>query len=102
MLFRAEVTDMKKISFAFLLLSLFLWASAAPAEETAARYEYKIISLGSFSGLQNAARASDRIGEIESLLNREGLQGWDIVEVLAVRTTSDPNVFFAVMKRPLP
>ena len=91
---------MKKILFVFLFLALSLQACVALAEETPVRYEYKIVRLGSFSRLQDA-KSNDKLGEIEKLLNREGLQGWDIAEILAVRTTLDPNVFFAVMKRTL-
>ena len=66
-----------------------------------ARYEYKIVRLGSLSGLQDA-KSDGKIGEIEEILNQEGLQGWDMVNIFAVRTTFDPNVFFVAMKRLVP
>ena len=90
---------MKKVLVVF-LLSALLWAGVAIAEEQVVRYEYKIVRLGSLSGLQNEA-SNDKIVEIEELLNREGFQGWDMVNIFAVRTTFDPNVFFVAMKRPL-
>ena len=83
-----------------------LWGGIVKTGDAAeVRYEYKIVSLGSLSGLQNAKSDSKlsigKIGEIEKLLNAEGLQGWDMVNIFAVRTTLDPNVFFVAMKRPL-
>ena len=38
---------------------------------------------------------------MEEILNKEGARGWEVVNIFAVRTTFDPNVFFAAMKRPL-
>jgi len=85
-----------------LLLLLFSPIFAGTqAEAERMRFEYKIVPMGSFSGMRGE-RGGERIAEVENMLNREGRQGWEIVEILAVRTTSDPNVFFAVMKRPLP
>jgi len=91
---------LKKISILLILLFLAFspWASTAQAEETMVRYEYKIVPLGSLSGLQ---QSEEKIAEIENLLNREGLRGWKMVNIFAVRTTFDPNVFFVAMKRPL-
>ncbi|MDR2522438.1 MAG: DUF4177 domain-containing protein [Synergistaceae bacterium] len=88
---------MKKMLFSFSLV--VLWAAAAWAEEVT-RYEYKILRLGSLSALQGA-KPEGKLGEIEGALNREGFQGWEMVNFFAVRTTFDPNVFFVAMKRPL-
>ena len=87
------------ILLVFIFLALSLWAGVAQAEEMT-RYEYKIVRLGSLSGLQDA-KSDGKIRDLEKLLNRDGLQGWDIVNIFAVRTTFDPNVFFVAMKRPL-
>lgn len=88
---------MKKILFGFSLVALC--ATAVLAEEVT-RYEYKILRLGSLSALQGA-KPEGKLGEIENVLNGEGLQGWEMVNLFAVRTTFDPNVFFVAMKRPL-
>ncbi|MDR1378675.1 MAG: DUF4177 domain-containing protein [Synergistaceae bacterium] len=65
------------------------------------RYEYKIVPLNSLTPLQKKAETVEKLNEIEGILNKEGLQGWDMVSIFAVRTTFDPNVFFVAMKRPL-
>ncbi|MBQ6970823.1 MAG: DUF4177 domain-containing protein [Synergistaceae bacterium] len=65
------------------------------------KYEYKIVPLGSLTSLQKSKGASQKTAEVEGLLNAQGLEGWEIAEIFAVRTTFDPNVFFAVMKRPV-
>jgi hypothetical protein len=96
---------LKKIIPVFLL---FAGAYAAQAGETVFQelasplYEYKIVPLGSLTALQKKAESETRTREVESVLNREGQEGWEMVNIFAVRTTFDPNVFFAVMKRPLP
>jgi hypothetical protein len=72
------------------------WASAT------VRYEYKVVSLGSLSSLQKDSAADSRIADTEAVLNTAGLDGWEMVSIFAVRTTFDPNVFFAVMKRQIP
>ena len=71
-----------------------LWAS-----EPAARYEYKLVRLGSLSSLQKDEAAEAKRSEVERTLNEAGLDGWELVNVFAVRTTFDPNVFYAVIKR---
>ena len=65
------------------------------------KYEYKIVPLGSLTSLQKSKGASQKTAEVEGLLNAQGSEGWEIAEIFAVRTTFDPNVFFAVMKRKL-
>jgi hypothetical protein len=65
------------------------------------RYEYRLVRLGSLSSLQKEEQADARMSEVERMLNVVGLEGWEMVNIFAVRTTFDPNVFFAVMKRPL-
>ncbi len=66
-----------------------------------AKYEYKIVPLGSLTSLQKSKNANAKTAEVEGLLNEKGADGWEIAEIFAVRTTFDPNVFFAVMKRKL-
>ena len=75
-------------------------ASAAENTVPTARYEYKLVRLGSLTALQG--KADDKHLEVEGVLNAEGRQGWEMVSIFAVRTTFDPNVFFAVMKRQMP
>ena len=87
---------MKKI--ALILVMIFALASIA---EAGVKYEYKIVPLGSLTSLQKSKGASQKTAEVEGLLNAQGLEGWEIAEIFAVRTTFDPNVFFAVMKRPV-
>lgn len=65
------------------------------------KYEYKIVPLGSLTSLQKSKNAGAKTAEVEGLLNEKGSDGWEIAEIFAVRTTFDPNVFFAVMKRQL-
>ena len=88
---------MKKIIA--LLLAVLCFAGSAYAERV--KYEYKIVPLGSLTSLQKSKGASAKTAEVEGLLNEKGLEGWEIAEIFAVRTTFDPNVFFAVMKRPV-
>lgn len=73
----------------------FLGASIGQA----AQYEYKLLPLGSLTSLQKEGKAAARTKEIEGLLNGQGKDGWEVVNIFAVRTTFDPNVFFVVMKR---
>jgi hypothetical protein len=92
----------KFIPGALVLLVLLTFGSGVPVfanEEM--RYEYKIVRLGSLSSLQEKSKADAKMGEIEEILNKEGAQGWEIVNIFAVRTTFDPNVFFVAMKRQL-
>ncbi len=91
---------MKKI-FTVLVLSVLLGISPSRAQETI-RYEYKILPLGSLTALQKKSGSQARLNEVENTLNEEGLQGWEMVNIFAVRTTFDPNVFFVAMKRPVP
>jgi hypothetical protein len=72
------------------------------AADASVRYEYKVLRLGSLSSLQKDDRASDVMSDVENILNDAGLEGWEMVNAFAVRTTFDPNVFFVIMKRPLP
>jgi hypothetical protein len=98
----AEMKPRKAVSVLF-LFAVFLHAAgvAACAGETT-RYEYKLVPLGSLTALQKKGESSARMDEVEKILNREGREGWEMVSIFAVRTTFDPNVFFAAMKRPLP
>jgi hypothetical protein len=86
-----------------LILAVFLIfvsnVSAFASEKI--RYEYKIVRLGSLSSLQEKSKADGKMEEIEKILNKEGAQGWEIVNIFAVRTTFDPNVFFVAMQRQL-
>jgi hypothetical protein len=90
--------------FAMFALAAFFWAAGAPLfasdSEFPVRYEYRLIRLGSLSSLQKDDTSGARHSEVETALNKAGLEGWELVNVFAVRTTFDPNVFFAVMKRP--
>jgi hypothetical protein len=92
---------MKKLFLGLVCVAYFANFSAAHAQEVV-RYEYKIVPLNSLTPLQKKAEAAGKLDEIEGILNKEGLQGWDMVSIFAVRTTFDPNVFFVAMKRPLP
>jgi hypothetical protein len=76
-------------------------ASDAAGDAQVIRYEYKVLRFGSLSSLQKDDGAEAKIAEVEALLNKAGLEGWEMVNIFAVRTTFDPNVFVAVMKRPL-
>ncbi len=88
---------MKKF-FAALIIAL-CFAECSCAAQT--KYEYKIVPLGSLTSLQKSKNANAKTAEVEGLLNEKGADGWEIAEIFAVRTTFDPNVFFAVMKRKL-
>jgi hypothetical protein len=78
-----------------------LMAFDATGDGGVLRYEYKVLRLGSLSSLQKDDGADKKISEVEALLNKAGLEGWEMVNIFAVRTTFDPNVFIAVMKRPV-
>ena len=80
-----------------LLVAAFFFLGASMC--WAAQYEYKLLPLGSLTALQKEGKAAARTKEIEELLNGEGKDGWEVVNIFAVRTTFDPNVFFVVMKR---
>jgi hypothetical protein len=85
-----------------IILATLLSLGGLPAfADDVIRYEYKIVSLGSLSALQEKSKSEAKMGEIEKILNKEGLEGWEIVNIFAVRTTFDPNVFFAAMQRPV-
>ena len=88
---------MKRASLLLVTIFFFLGASACYA----ARYEYKLLPLGSLTSLQKDGKSAARTKEIEALLNGEGKDGWEVVNIFAVRTTFDPNVFFVVLKREL-
>ncbi|MBQ9390455.1 MAG: DUF4177 domain-containing protein [Synergistaceae bacterium] len=85
---------MKKFLAALLMIMCF-----ASASFSAAKYEYKIVPLGSLTSLQKSKGADKKTAEVEALLNQEGAEGWEVAEIFAVRTTFDPNVFFVIMKR---
>lgn len=93
---------MKKV---FLVLTLAVLMNGCPFIKTAApagaKYEYKVIPLGSLTSLQKAKGAAAKTAEVEELLNKWGAEGWEVSEIFAVRTTFDPNVFFVIMKREL-
>ncbi|MDR1649597.1 MAG: DUF4177 domain-containing protein [Synergistaceae bacterium] len=94
--------NLRKTISALVFVLVFLFAgSAATWAEEAARYEYKLVPLGSLTALQKKAESEARMDEVGKILNREGREGWEMVSIFAVRTTFDPNVFFAAMKRPL-
>ena len=85
----------KRASLLLVMAFFFLGASVC----WAVKYEYKLLPLGSLTSLQKEGKAAARTKEIEELLNGEGRDGWEVVNIFAVRTTFDPNVFFVVMKR---
>jgi hypothetical protein len=92
--------------YAVFALAVFLLSACASkcalASETTIRYEYKVLSLGSLSALQKDSAAGAKLSEMEAVLNESGSDGWEMVSIFAVRTTFDPNVFFAVLKRQIP
>ena len=90
---------MKKFLASILIALLLSGISFAETERV--KYEYKIVPLGSLTSLQKSKSANSKTAEVEGLLNQNGLEGWEIAEIFAVRTTFDPNMFFAVMKRPV-
>ena len=94
--------DMKKI---LLVLTLAVLMNACAFIKTAAlasaKYEYKVVPLGSLTSLQKSKGAATKTAQVEELLNKWGAEGWEVSEIFAVRTTFDPNVFFVIMKREL-
>ena len=85
-----------------LLTALICVGSAAPSfAQDIVRYEYKIVKLGSLTALQKKDDPQAQMAAIEGLLNEQGREGWEMVNLFAIRTTFDPNVFFVAMKRPL-
>ncbi|MDR1137881.1 MAG: DUF4177 domain-containing protein [Synergistaceae bacterium] len=93
---------LNKTIFSLLLFLFSLSLSSVCQAEETTRYEYKIVPLGSLTALQKEAESKTKMSDVEKILNDEGLEGWEIVNIFAVRTTFDPNVFFVAMKRPLP
>lgn len=93
--------DTLKIPLGIVFFAAFFLASPILAHEPV-RYEYRIVPLGSLTSLQKKDKAEERTRQLETLLNGYGEDGWEMVNIFAVRTTFDPNVFFAAMKRPLP
>ena len=93
-----------KTFYVSIITAFFIAFAAMPlwASEPAVRYEYKLLRLGSLSSLQKDDGAGAKHTDVEKELNDAGLEGWELVNVFAVRTTFYPNVFYAVMKRPLP
>ena len=85
---------MRKIFIAALMSLCF----AFPAM-SAAKYEYKVVSLGSLTSLQKSKEAASKTAQVEQILNKYGKDGWELSEIFAVRTTFDPNVFFVILKR---
>ncbi len=82
-----------------ILLALAMTVLISGVSFSAAKYEYKIVPLGSLTSLQKSKGADKKTAEVEALLNQEGAEGWEVSEIFAVRTTFDPNVFFVIMKR---
>ena len=85
---------MKKILLAVIMTVCFALSACA-----AAKYEYKVVPLGSLTSLQKQKQAASKTAEVEELLNKYGADGWEVSEIFAVRTTFDPNVFFVILKR---
>ena len=83
----------------FLLAVIMTLCVAFCAE--AAKYEYKVVPLGSLTSLQKQKESAGKTAQVEELLNKWGAEGWEVSEIFAVRTTFDPNVFFVIMKREL-
>ena len=87
---------MKKILLAVIMTLCFAFGAGASA-----KYEYKVVPLGSLTSLQKTKEAASKTAQVEELLNKYGAEGWEVSEIFAVRTTFDPNVFFVIMKREL-
>ncbi len=87
---------MKKI-----LLTVILAVLMSASAFAAAKYEYKVVPLGSLTSLQKQKESASKTAQVEELLNKWGAEGWEVSEIFAVRTTFDPNVFFVIMKREL-
>ena len=92
-----SLKQIKRCVLCFAAAFFFLGASVCQA----AQYEYKLLPLGSLTSLQSEKKAEGKTLAIENLLNGQGKDGWEVVNIFAVRTTFDPNVFFVVMKREL-
>lgn len=87
---------MKKV-----LLTVIFAVLMSASAFAGAKYEYKVVPLGSLTSLQKAKESSSKTAQVEELLNKWGADGWEVSEIFAVRTTFDPNVFFVIMKREL-
>ncbi len=85
---------MKKLVLAVIMTLCFVLGAQAGA-----KYEYKVVPLGSLTSLQKQKQSAGKTAEVEELLNKYGADGWEVSEIFAVRTTFDPNVFFVIMKR---
>ena len=84
-----------------ILLAIVMALCFALSAEAMAKYEYKVVPLGSLTSLQKQKEAASRTAQVEELLNKYGAEGWEVSEIFAVRTTFDPNVFFVILKREL-
>ena len=84
-----------------LLLSVIITLCFAVGAGASAKYEYKVVPLGSLTSLQKSKEAAKKTAQVEEVLNTYGADGWEISEIFAVRTTFDPNVFFVILKREL-
>ena len=85
---------MRKILLLFLMILCFAYPASASA-----KYEYKVVPLGSLTSLQKSKESASKTAQVEQILNKYGADGWEISEIFAVRTTFDPNVFFVILKR---
>lgn len=85
---------MKKIMLAWVMALCFV-----PCAWGAVKYEYKVVPLGSLTSLEKGKNTAKRTAEVEELLNKHGAEGWELSEIFAVRTMTDPNIFFVIMKR---
>ncbi len=85
----------------FFAAAVMLLCFAFPSFAESAKYEYKVVPLGSLTSLQKGKDTAGKTAQLEELLNKYGSDGWEIGEIFAVRTTFDPNVFFVIMKRKL-
>ena len=85
---------MKKFILMLIIALCFVHGAYA-----AKKYEYKVVPLGSLTSLQKTKEAVKRTEEVEAILNKYGAEGWELSEIFAVRTMTDPNIFFVIMKR---
>ena len=74
---------MKKLA----VLVMMILMSFSGTAFSAAKYEYKIVPLGSLTSLQKSKGSAAKTAEVEALLNQEGAEGWEVAEIFAVRTT---------------
>ena len=81
------------------ILTLIIALCFVPGAYAAKKYEYKVVPLGSLTSLQKTKEAVKRTEEVEAILNKYGAEGWELSEIFAVRTMTDPNIFFVIMKR---